>query len=81
VADAAERHEGDARLLKLRLTTSAQGREPSFDSEVASVGLPLHCSHTKRGDRNLPDSGRSIGGALDDSTSQIGHERSRDARP
>ena len=51
------------------------GREPSFDSEVAGVGLPLHCSHTKREVRNLPDSGRSIGGAFDGSTSQIGHER------
>ena len=38
-----------------------------------AVGLPLHCTHTKRDDRNLPDSGRSIGGALDGSASQIGH--------
>ncbi len=51
------------------------GRLLPVGSELASVGLPLHCSHTKRDDRNLPDSGRSIGGALDGSTSQIGHEQ------
>ena len=50
------------------------GRLLPVGSELAGVGLPLHCSHTKRDDRNLPDSGRSIGGALDGSTSQIGHE-------
>ena len=40
------------------------GRLLPVCSESAGVGLPLHCSHTKRDDRNLPDSGRSIGGAL-----------------
>ena len=37
------------------------GRLLPVGSEVANVGLPLHCSHTKRDDRNLADSGRSDG--------------------
>ncbi len=31
------------------------GREPSFDSEVVSVGYPIHCSHRKLGDRKTLD--------------------------
>ncbi len=53
---------------------SLQDRLLPVGSELSSVGLPLHCSHTKRDDRNLADSSRSIGGALDGSTSQIGQE-------
>jgi hypothetical protein len=51
------------------------GRLLPVGSELASVGLPIHCSHGQRNDCNLPDSGRSIGGALDGSTSQIGQFR------
>ncbi len=51
---------------------AALGREPSFDSEVVSVGYPIHCSYRKLGDRKTPDSRHSIGGVSDSSTSQFG---------
>ena len=40
---------------------TATGREPSFDSEVASVGLPVHRSHRESNDCKTPDSSRLDG--------------------